>query len=91
MNATPPICVRCHQPVTVNRDSYDVFEHMHWLCFHLEFEHHADPDAPCTDSSCPWWHIQVFRTALTRFGYEPQTVLFQAIEERWPSQSDESV
>jgi hypothetical protein len=32
---------------------YDVFERMHWVCFHFEFEHRGDPDAPCSDPSCP--------------------------------------
>jgi hypothetical protein len=90
MTPTPsPICVRCHQPVTVNHDSYDAFEHMHWLCFHLEFEHLADPDEPCNDPSCPWWHIRVFRDALTRFGHEPQAILHQAIDERWLNKQDQ--
>jgi len=26
---------------------------MHWVCFHFEFEHQGDPDAPCRDPSCP--------------------------------------
>jgi hypothetical protein len=32
---------------------YDVFERMHWVCFHFEFEHQGDPDAPCRDPGCP--------------------------------------
>ncbi|HLY13872.1 MAG TPA: hypothetical protein VKR24_05940 [Candidatus Limnocylindrales bacterium] len=41
-----------------NRGSYLTFEHMHQLCFHLEFEHQSDglpldPDAPCKDPRCP--------------------------------------
>jgi len=31
-----------------------VFERMHWVCFHYEFEHgDFDVDAACRDSSCP--------------------------------------
>jgi hypothetical protein len=38
----------------VNRQWFEVFERMHWLCFHLEFEHgEHDPDEACTDPSCP--------------------------------------
>lgn len=49
------ICRRCNRPVTVNADYYDIFEQMHWLCFHLEFEHgNHDQDEPCEDPSCPW-------------------------------------
>jgi hypothetical protein len=39
--------------VVINRQLYaEVFEKMHWLCFHLEYEHPGDPDAPCGDPSC---------------------------------------
>jgi hypothetical protein len=32
-----------------------VFEQMHWVCFHYEFEHgdDRDPDQACRDPSCP--------------------------------------
>jgi hypothetical protein len=69
--------------VTVHASDYDVFEKMHWLCFHLEFEHKGDPDAPCSDPSCPWWHIQVFRQKITALGYDPEKVISEAIKERW--------
>ncbi len=49
-----PICVRCGKPVTVLRDFYEQQERMHWLCFHLAFEHNTDPDVACDDPSCPW-------------------------------------
>jgi hypothetical protein len=79
----PLLCVRCHQPVTIHRSDYDLFEQMHWLCFHLEFEHQADPDEPCSDPSCPRWHIEVFRAKLAELGYDPQEVLNDAINKRW--------
>lgn len=48
-------CKRCGKAVQVYRDDYDVFEGMHWLCFHMEYEHGSyDPDEPCDDPSCPW-------------------------------------
>ena len=78
-----PICVRCGEPVIVNAPEYDLFERMHWLCFHLEFEHATDPDEPCHDPSCPWWHIQVFRQALSALGHDPHEILGKAIKERW--------
>jgi hypothetical protein len=54
MSDEPSPCVRCGRPVVVNREWYDVFERMHWLCFHLEFEHgDHDPDEGCGDPSCP--------------------------------------
>lgn len=83
MNDPDPIWVRCHQSVTVNRSDYDLFERMHWLCFHLEFEHQADPDDPCANPSCPWWQIHVFRGKLIERGYDPQNVLGAAVKVRW--------
>lgn len=48
------ICLRCGRPVETNADQYDVFERMHWVCFHYEYEHgEIDPDQPCADPSCP--------------------------------------
>lgn len=53
-----PLSVRCNTQVKVSKDQYEVFERMHWLCFHLEFEHgEYDPDEPCEDPSCPWNRI----------------------------------
>jgi hypothetical protein len=61
MSSEFPICVRCKEPVKVYKDQYDVFEKMHWLCFHLEFEHGSyDPDEACDDPSCPWNRIPGF-------------------------------
>jgi hypothetical protein len=51
-----PACVRCGRPVRRNRDNYEVFERMHWACFHYEFEHAigvGDPDEACRDPQCP--------------------------------------
>lgn len=50
MDDLPP-CRRCARPVRVN---YDVFEGMHFVCFHYEFEHRdVDPDDDCGLSCCP--------------------------------------
>jgi hypothetical protein len=77
------ICARCGKPVSVNSNEYDLFERMHWLCFHLEFEHQGDPDAPCSDASCPWWHIEVFRRQLADLGHDPDKIIERAIRERF--------
>jgi hypothetical protein len=77
------ICVRCSRPVVVNASGYELFERMHWLCFHLEFEHGTDPDEFCGDPSCPWWHIEVFRHELSSLGRDPQEVIGRAVSERW--------
>ncbi|MFD3508641.1 hypothetical protein [Nocardia sp. NPDC058666] len=53
-----PICRRCGRPVRVGRDNYTVFEGMHYVCFHYEFEHDlsnpdGDPDEDCGLPGCP--------------------------------------
>jgi phage anti-repressor protein len=49
------ICKKCGLPVKKYYNEYDVFEGMHWICFHFEFEHGSyDLDEPCDDPSCPW-------------------------------------
>lgn len=32
---------------------YETFEHMHYVCFHYEFEHRGDPDVECSAGGCP--------------------------------------
>jgi hypothetical protein len=73
------LCKRCNRPVVANTEQFDVFEQMHWLCFHLEFEHEGDPDRPCQDPSCPWWHIEVFKGKLEEMGIDIETVMKEAV------------
>jgi hypothetical protein len=40
-------------PVEASADSYDIFEQMHYVCFHFEFEHQGDPDVECEAGGCP--------------------------------------
>jgi hypothetical protein len=56
---------------------------MHWLCFHLEFEHIGDADVACGDPSCPWFHIDVYRRTLESLGGDPHAELDRAIREPW--------
>ena len=51
-------CRRCGRPVRINRDNYEIFERMHYVCFHYEFEHDlsnlaTDPDDDCGLPGCP--------------------------------------
>jgi hypothetical protein len=62
----------------VELERYEVFERMHWLCFHIMFEHDGDPDEPCEDPSCPRLHIRIFRRKLEQLGYDPDEVLWEA-------------
>src|SRR5258708_3648612 len=48
------ICVRCGLEVRVSRGSYEIFERMHLVCFHFEFEHMGfDPNEECDAPGCP--------------------------------------
>lgn len=58
-----------------------MFEGMHWLCFHLEFEHDTDPDVACGDiAGCPWWIIRYYERKLRELGVDPQAVRLEGIE-----------
>ena len=49
-----PICVRCGLEVRVCRETYEVLERMHYVCFHYAFEHIGfDPDQECVAPDCP--------------------------------------
>ena len=45
------ICARCNTPVA--SDLYAGMENMHYVCFHLEYEHEGDADARCSVEGCP--------------------------------------
>ena len=47
------LCRRCGLPVVKFADDYEVFEQMHYVCFHYEFEHRGDPDEECSAGGCP--------------------------------------
>lgn len=48
-----PACRLCRMPVIANRESYEIFESMHYVCFHLVFEHEGDVDEACDVPGCP--------------------------------------
>ena len=79
------LCVRCGKPVELTAQYYNVQEQMHWLCFHLEFEHEGDPDSPCGDPSCPWLHIQFFKEKLQALNINPEQVILDAFLKRLAS------
>lgn len=52
--AADVMCRRCGRVVRTSREQFEVFERMHYVCFHYEFEHDpADPDDDCGDPGCP--------------------------------------
>ena len=52
--AETPTCRRCGRLVVLAKDQIGVFEGMHYVCFHYEFEHDpVDPDEECEAGGCP--------------------------------------
>ena len=51
----PLLCRRCGRPVVLEAERFfDVFEQMHYVCFHYEFEHDPyDVDEECVAGGCP--------------------------------------
>jgi len=49
----PLLCRQCGKPVVASATDYGVFEQMHYVCFHYEFEHDGDPDVECLAGGCP--------------------------------------
>lgn len=49
----PRLCRQCGKPVIASAADYEVFEQMHYVCFHYEFEHEGDPDVECLAGGCP--------------------------------------
>jgi hypothetical protein len=48
------VCRRCGLEVKISADQFEVFERMHYTCFHYLFEHDPfDPDEECTAGGCP--------------------------------------
>jgi hypothetical protein len=77
------VCKRCGREVVVNADNLELFEGMHWICFHFEFEHQGDPDEACKDASCPWWQIAALEERLRVLGVDPEKVIDDAIKKLW--------
>lgn len=50
-----PICRRCRRSIeNLSPDTIDIYEGMHYVCFHYEFEHHdIDIDSECSVAGCP--------------------------------------
>ena len=56
---------------------------MHWLCFHLEFEHPGDPDVACSDPSCHVWLLEIYKAKLRELGVQPDAVITEAVKKRF--------
>lgn len=84
MTENPLLCKACGKPIVALAQYADVQEGMHWLCFHLAYEHDADPDVDCGDLSCPWGTIRLYKERLAALGIDPQSVLDDEIRRRMP-------
>ena len=50
-------CMRCGEQVESSREDYEVFERMHWDCFHYAYEHDLNggvaESEDCGQPGCP--------------------------------------
>jgi hypothetical protein len=75
------MCRRCGSEILVYADDAPkVFEGMHWICFHMEFEHQGDPDEACSDFSCPNLKIKIYEAKLRKLGVDPKNVIEDEIK-----------
>jgi hypothetical protein len=52
-------CRHCGRSVVIAAEHFEVFERMHYSCFHYLLEHDPfDPDEECTAGGCPSASIQ---------------------------------
>lgn len=84
MTSPDLLCRRCGGPVQHNRELFEVLEGMHWICFHLEYEHEGDADSSCGQPSCFWWQLETLQQKLRALGHDPEEVLKQAREAFFP-------
>lgn len=79
------VCKSCGGKINDGKENYDMFEGMHWLCFHLAFEHHTDPDEPCDSRLCPVWHLKILRKHIEKTGQNPEKIINAEVEKQWAS------
>lgn len=67
----------------VEKQDAEMFEGMHWLCFHFAFEHNGDPDEPCRSRHCPTWHLQILKAYIQQQGHDPELIINKEVERVW--------
>lgn len=80
-----PNCKSCGYQV--EKQDAEVFEGMHWLCFHFAFEHNANPDEPCRSRNCPSWHLQILKAHIQEQGDDPDSIINTEIERIWSQEN----
>ncbi len=87
MNQVDPIlkCRKCGKEISkFKQNAEQIYEGMHRLCFHFEYEHEGEPDESCADdSSCPNFKIKVYEKKLKEAGVDLQKVLEEEIKKGW--------
>ena len=77
-------CKGCGVEVQDTIENYEMFEGMHWLCFHYAYEHsEKDPDIPCDSRHCPTWHLEILKRYAVSKGDNPEEIINKAIEKQW--------
>ena len=77
-------CKGCGGELERPLEQYDVFEGMHWFCFHYSFEHLPNnPEVPCESRHCPTWHLEILRNEIISMGKDPDEIIEKAILEEW--------
>lgn len=85
MKQVEPIlkCRKCNKAISKFRnEAEEIFEGMHWLCFHFEYEHKGEPDEACEDFSCPNLKIEIYEKMLKASGLDPQKEIEAEIKRR---------
>jgi hypothetical protein len=86
MNQIEPVlkCRRCGKEISkFKNEAAQIFEGMHWLCFHFEYEHEGEPDEPCADFSCPNLKIEIYEKKLSEIGINPEVTINEEIKRRF--------
>jgi len=85
---TNQICRSCGGEVSDTPDNFEMFEKMHWLCFHLAFEHQTDPDEPCESRLCPIWHLEILKDFVTSKGFDVNEIIDKTVETKWQKDNE---
>ncbi len=76
-------CKSCGHIIDASIDQIEMFEGMHWVCFHFAYEHNVDPDEPCRSRQCPTWQLQILRKHLEKAGENPDHIINAEVERVW--------
>jgi len=70
-NNDDSLCIHCNKPVVFSKKDYEIYYHMHYICYHFIYEHNVDQDEACRAPSCPLLRIKIYEQKLQDLGYNP--------------------